>query len=300
MPARPQSHQAPSLGIPFRIRPWAGLAAIVLAAITVIPAAGAERTLVVCAPGYPGNTLQAQATMDAFARAAVSAAGWPPASLAAVYDETLQGGKQKLGAADAVLAIVTLPFLLQEGNGLRLKPRLQVVQESGASETWSLVAKRGALASAGALDGWEVAGGAGYAPDFVRSVLAGWGTLPPTAKILFAPAALTGLRRAAAGEKVAMLLDGAAVAALPTLPFASDLEIVTRSPKVPGSLLCTVGDRLPERDVEAMLKGLSRLGHSPAGAEVLKTMRMTRFEPVDRPALEAARAAFDRAAGAGH
>src|SRR6059036_784782 len=47
-------------------------------------AAAGARTLVVCAPGYPGTTEEAQPTMDAFARAAEAAAGWPAGSLHAV------------------------------------------------------------------------------------------------------------------------------------------------------------------------------------------------------------------------
>src|SRR5262245_7454326 len=60
-------------------------------------AAGA-RTLVVCAPGYPGTTDEAQPTMDAFARAAEAAAGWTTGSLHVVYDETLDGGRARLQA----------------------------------------------------------------------------------------------------------------------------------------------------------------------------------------------------------
>src|SRR5437867_6495125 len=162
-------------------------------------AAADARTLVVCAPGYPGTTEEAQPTMDAFARAAEAAAGWPAGSLHAVYDETLEGGRARLKGADAVLAIVTLPFLLQEGTGLGLDPRFQVVEESGDSETWSLVAHRGSAKSPAALDGWEIASPAGYAPVFVRAALAGWGRLPDNVKITFVPALLSGLKRAASG-----------------------------------------------------------------------------------------------------
>src|SRR5262245_52785698 len=101
------------------------------------PRAVTARTLVVCAPGYPGTTAEAQPTMDAFASAAAEAAGFKPGSLAAVYHETLKGGVERLGAADAVLALVTLPFYLEERARLRLTPRLQVSIEPGGAETWS-------------------------------------------------------------------------------------------------------------------------------------------------------------------
>jgi hypothetical protein len=237
--------------------------------------------------------------MDAFAHAAESAAGWKAGSLHAVYDETLEGGRDRLKGPDAVLAIVTLPFLLQEGAGLGLQPRFQVVEEDGDSETWSLVAHKGALSSPAALGGWEIASPAGFAPGFVRAALAGWGRLPDSARISFAPAVLSGLKRAASGASVALLLDSAATASLGTLPFAGDLEVVARSPRMPGSLFCLVRDRLGARDSAAILKGLERLEKTPAGSEALKGMRLSRFEPVDQASYDAVRSAYARVTGGG-
>jgi len=285
---------------PLGLLVWACLAAP--CALAAADRAGAHppavkgRTLVVCAPGYPGTTAEAQPTMDRFAAAAAEAAGWRPGDLAAVYHETLKGGVDRLGAAEAGLALVTLPFYLEERARLRLAPRLQVAIEPGGAETWSLVAKKGLLGSAAALDGWEVLGSAGYSPAFVRgTILGGWGAVPKSARIAFAPAALSALRRAASGEKTAVILDAAGAAALPTLPFASDLEVVARSAALPASLLCTVGDRLPPRDADRLIEGLKRLHRAPAGAAILESMRMQRFEPVDEASLRSARQGFERA-----
>ncbi|HYV86125.1 MAG TPA: hypothetical protein VFB49_09455 [Patescibacteria group bacterium] len=276
------------------IRAAAGTAA---AAAAGTPPATGSRSLVVCAPGYPGTTEEAQPTMDAFARAAESAAGWKTGSLHAVYDETLEGGRDRMKGADSVLAIVTLPFLLQEGPGLGLQPRFQVVEEDGDSETWSLVAHKGAVTSPAALDGWEIASPAGYAPGFVRTALAGWGRLPDSVRISFAPAVLSGLKRAASGAHLALLLDSAATASLASLPFAGDLEVVTRSPRMPGSFFCLVRDRLGARDSAAILKGMEKLEKTPAGAEALKGMRLAKFEPVDQASYDAVRSAYARVAG---
>jgi hypothetical protein len=251
------------------------------------------RLLVVCAPGYPGTTAQAQTTMDGFARVVGAAAGWPEGRLGAVYHESLAGGVARLRESDAALALVTLPFFLQEGRRLGLAPRLQAVPETGASEIFSLVARRGAVSSAASLDGWEVTGSAGYAPAFVSGpILASWGTLPPTTRITFAPAALSALRRAAAGEKLAVILDAAATAALPGLPFAAQLEVVTRSRPLPASLLCTVGKRLTPSDSDAVVHALERLPDSAAGVEALRSIRLSRFQPIDTKELEAARQVF--------
>jgi hypothetical protein len=274
------------------------LSILVLFGLALAPSAAAApfapKTLVVCAPGYPGDTAAAQPTMDAFAKIAAEAAGWRAESLRAVYFETAEGGLKRLADPDAVIALVSLPFFLQHEADLRLTARLQVVQVSGgAAETWSLAARRGKVASPAALDGWEITGGAGDTPEFVRGpVLGGWGALPGSARVTFTANVLSALRRAAAGEPVAVILDTTQANAMESLPFGSDLEIVARSVPMPGTLLCALSKRLPPKQADEFVRGLERLHARPESADILKTMRLARFEAVDGAALDAARRAF--------
>jgi hypothetical protein len=263
-------------------------------------AGAAPRTMVVCAPGYPGTTATAQPTMDAFARDAAAAAGWPPGSLRAVYHEAAAGGLRRLAETDAVLALVSLPFFLQHETELGLAPRLQVLQATGAAGTWGLAARRGRVTSPAALAGFEIAGVAGYSPEFVRGpVLSGFGPLPATARITFTPNVLSALRRAAAGEPIAVVVDAAQAAAMTSLPFGGDLEIVARSPAMPETLLCLVGTRLPATDADALIRGLLRLHTQSDWIATLASLRMTRFEPTAAAAIDAARKAFAAARAAG-
>jgi len=245
--------------------------------------------LVVCAPGFPGNTEQAKPTMDALAAEITKAAALPAGgAMEAVYYETEEGGMARLGRPDAGLALVPLPFYLRHAHDLSLSPKLQVVQEKGSTQVWSLVAKKGSIASPAALAGWEITGVPGYAPAFVSAVaLGGWGALPQSAKITFTPRPLSALRQAAAGEKVAVLLDGEQTDALGSLPFAGDLEVVARSKPLPGTILCSVGDRVAAAELSKLLTALEGLPKSPSGVAVLKELRMKRFEPADAAALDA-------------
>jgi hypothetical protein len=259
--------------------------------------APAQKVIVLCAPGYPGNTLQAQPMMDAFAKSAGHAAGWPDGKLGAVYYETERGGLDRLAADDAAMALVPLPFFLQHGAALGLKPRLDTERDSGATEVWTLVAKKGAIASPASLEGWELTGKPGYAPAFVRGpVLRDWGVVPATARISFSAAILSVLRRATAGEKIAAVLDGEQTASLPSLPFATDLEIVARSRPLPASVLSIVRDHLAPAEAEGLTKALLRLHETEEGKEVLKTMKMKRFLPVDAKRIEAVQRAFRESA----
>ena len=264
-----------------------------LALLPMAPAAArgaGPATLVACAPGYPGTTAEAQPSLDALAAALAEAAGWPRDALHAEYQQAEQAGVDRLSKPDAALAMVPLPFFLKHEAALRLEPRLLVQSEGGSLlETWSLVAGKGRVGSAAALQGFTVASLAGYAPDFVRGALGPWGRIPEAAQVSFSGQVLTGLRKAAGGEKVALLLDAAQAAAMPTLPFAPDLEVVARSAPLPAALLCTVRERLPAARWKALEKAFLELPGRPAGAAALAGVRVVRFAPVDQAALAAAR-----------
>ncbi|MCU0303619.1 MAG: hypothetical protein MUC56_06145 [Thermoanaerobaculales bacterium] len=273
--------------------------ACLVACLALAGLAGADPlTLVVCAPGYPGSTGEAQPAMDGLASAAAVAAGWGRDDFRAVYFETEEGGVARLGEADAGLALVTLPFFLEHREQLGLEPELLAVPVGREPlEPWVLVAAAGKVSRPADLAGWSLVSLAGHSEPFVRGpALAGWGALPDGVAITFSGAVLSSLRRAARGEPVAVLLDGEQAAALPELPFASDLAVVHRSAPLPVSVLCSVDGRGDPTRRTAAVAALAALGGRPDAAGALAGVRIDRFEPVDRAALAAAEAAFAGAA----
>jgi hypothetical protein len=250
----------------------------------------AGRTLVICAPGYPASTQQAQETMDAFAATLAASAGWKESDLSAVFIAEEQTGLDRLSRDDTPVALVPLEFYLRHEKSLGLRPLLQAVQVHGAEEVWSLVAKRGSILSPSSLSAWQITGRPGYAPAFVRGpILGGWGELPADAEIAFTTRPLSALRKAAAGEPIAVLLDKEQAASLDSLPFGAELEVVARSRPLPGVVLALVGDRLVADRVKELRKGLLDLRESKGGAELMKTMRLTRFQELDEELLEQVR-----------
>jgi hypothetical protein len=226
-------------------------------------------TLVFCAPGYPGGAGDAQPLLDKFASSAASASGWPAGSLVAVYDPTEEGGLAKLRQADAVLAFVPYPFYVEHAAELRLTPLVQAdVADVGPQQRWTLVARSGRVSDAASMAGYTILSVAGYAPNFVRhSALDAW-ALPPDIKIAATGQILGALRRAAAGEPVAVLLDQTQAAALPSLPFANDLKAVTQSPELPVALIAVVGSRVTPgraRDLQTALINMGRTSADSLG-----------------------------------
>ncbi len=267
------------------------LAILTLLAAAPAFAAQAQRTAIVAAaPGYPGSRAEAQPSMDALAAALQRVAGLPEGALAATYEPTEKGGLARIAEPQTGVALVPLPFFLQRGAELKLSPRLQVAMKAGgAAEVWTLVAQKGRVAAPVALADFTVVSIAGYAPAFVRGALGAWGRIPESATVAASSQVLSALRKAASGEKVAVLLDGSQAAALASLPFASELEVVARSAPLPAALVCAVGDRLSPSRAKALEQGLLKLADDPAGAAALDGIRMARFAPLDSKALDAAR-----------
>jgi hypothetical protein len=270
------------------------LPAIFLASAVAAAAAPAPITLVICAPGYPGTTKEAQPSMDKLANAVSQAAGWPPTRLAAVYHETEADGVARLKAPGPSFAMVPLPFFLAHAPELKLTARAQVVEKDGKpATTWTLVAKKGRVTSAQSLAGFTVVSIAAYAPDFVRNVaLATWGTLPADVKFTPTGQVLSALRKAANGDDVVVLLDAAQAASFPSLPFAAELSIVATSPPVPGIVVCSVGSTVGPTDAKKFIAGLLKVHETPEGMSALEAVRLAKFVPLDGKELAAARASY--------
>jgi hypothetical protein len=264
--------------------------AVAVGAVAVsVHAAGDEQTLVVCSPGSPGSTEEAQPRMDALGAVLSSKSG---STVTAVYDPSDSGGAKRL--ASAGIGIVSLPFFLQHEKELGLHARLQVVQKGRpALEKWTLVAQKGTVKGVEGLGGYTVMSNAGFAPGFVKAAI---GELPASAKIVKSTQVLSGLRKAANGEQVAVLLDGPSAASLASLPFADKLEVVTTSGAWPAGIVATIDARISNAKWAPIQAALTGLASDHAGATALDGLQMERFAPLDDAALAAARKAFAKGA----
>jgi hypothetical protein len=173
---------------------------------------------------------------------------------------------------------VPYPFFVEHAGELHLTPLVQAdVVDVGPQQRWTLIAKSGRVAAPASMQGYTILSVAGYAPNFVRRVaLEGW-TLPPDVKIESTGQVLSALRRVAAGEPVAVLLDQTQAGALGTLPFASQVKAVTQSAELPVALVAVVDSRLPAGRAEALKAGLLKMGHAPGSTDALAPLRLRGF-----------------------
>jgi hypothetical protein len=106
--------------------------------------------------------------------------------------------------------------------------------------------------------------------------LQGW-ALPADVKIEATGQVLSALRRVVAGEPVAVLLDQTQAAALPGLPFSSELKTLMQSPPLPVALIAVVNSRLSVVRSRALQAGLLKLAQVPSSADSLRALRLQGF-----------------------
>lgn len=269
------------------MRTTIAIAMAVSAVAVSVRAAGEEQTLVVCAPGSPGSTEEAQPRMNAFATALTTKTG---ETINVVYDPSDSGGAKRLESAG--IGLVSLPFFLQHEKELGLHARLQVVQKGRpALEKWTLVAQKGRVKGVAGLANYTIYSNAAFAPGFVKGAI---GELPASAKIVKSTQVLSSLRKAASGEQVAVLLDGPSAASLASLPFADKLDVVTTSAAWPAGIVATADARMPAKTWAPIQSALTGLASDHAGATALDGLQVERFAPIDDAALATARKAFVR------
>ncbi|HEX5064073.1 MAG TPA: PhnD/SsuA/transferrin family substrate-binding protein [Kofleriaceae bacterium] len=266
------------------------LVAVLAVGAIAVAAAPGKLLLVICSPGSPGSTEEAQPRIDAFARALSAKAG---TTITAVYEPTEAGGVKQLGGA--AVGVVSLPFFLVHEKDLGMHARLVAVQEGRpALESWVLVAQKGRIHKAEELAGFTIASSAAFAPGFVRAATAGLGALPANVKLQEMTAVLSSLRRAAAGEPIAVLLDGPQAGALKSLAFADKLDVVTRSPAWPAGIVVSLDARMPAKAWAPIQTALTGLAADRAAAQTLAAIQIAKFVALDEKSLASARQAYGR------
>lgn len=284
-----------------RMRPRFRLICAFLALTVLSLAAGVEpraaaaekgRDILFWAPYAAGSAEQAAATMEAFARYVEAGAGWPAGSAAAGYVNSVEEGRQAIEAAPPGFLIVPVPIFLRYHGAFRWQPLRFVVTDSGDAQRYSVFGPPGS--SLASLAGAPLEGETAYEPAFVAGVVFGKGADEIKLQLRATTRTLSAVRRAAKGEPVAVLLDEEQRKALATLPQGTTLQMLAESAWMPAGIL-VAGPATAPADVTALLKALDKAARDPAAEELLKTMKIRRFEKVQADLLASLERKFSAA-----
>ena len=280
---------------PVQSRLWLAAALLVLSTVAAGAADPPARGILFWSPYSAGSGEQAAATMDAFARYLEKAAGWPGGSASAAYVNSVEGGPEAIAATRPGFLVVPVPIYLRHGEEQAWTPLRVVVTDSGDAQRYSVFGPAGT--SLDSLAGAPLEGETAYDRAFVAGVVL------DREKVELALRAtsrtLSAVRRAVKGERLAVLLDEEQRSALAALPQGSTLALLGESAWMPAGIVvataaASAGDRT------ALAGALDRAAKDPTAAELLKTMKMRRFEPVSVELLTRLEKRYKKACAANH
>jgi ABC-type phosphate/phosphonate transport system substrate-binding protein len=257
------------------LRTRIALAVFALVALVglVRPALAAVDELLLCLPGFPGTPAQAQPYIDKMLRHLEQKLGKPEGSIAGVYLSDGVEADRTLKAKKPSVALVGPSILAANHKALGMKVIAKVEVSGRSQEVFSIVAKKGGVASVAGLAGKRVSGVVVNDEKFVVNVLLD--KKVPMGSLVLVPQKrpLKSLRDVARGEADAAVVDQSVVDSMKELPEAADLVVIHTAKPVPAPAVVVMGNGIA--DTAALKAALVGMCARPDGAELCKTLTLT-------------------------
>jgi hypothetical protein len=258
------------------------------------PAAAAEgeARLVIAQPGYPGSTAEAKEFISRLTKA-VEAGGGPKLA-GGEYHNVETAALEAIERDRPAVGIVSLGFYLKHRRSLALKPLVW----SQPEEAFAVAARKGTMKSLADLSGKTVSGTPLLEAEFVARVLfapsatggasaaAAW---KPAPERLFSKA----IREVARGRSDAVLLSGREYEAMKRLGAGAELERIHSTAAYPVALAVRLGEGAGGEAAKGFAAALEALNRTADGKDLLETMGIGGFKPIDAARLGAIEALFD-------
>lgn len=262
-------------------------ALVILSSLLAVGPAVAAPTLLVCYPGGPVKARQAKPAIAQMSQVLSTLAGIE-GGFEARFENTVAGCEAGVAEKPA-LAILTLAGYL--AHRADFEPLAQPKVKGAATDTVSLVVKKGGPQGLDALKGKAVGGTPLAEPEFLKRVVFR-GKLDPAKDFQGAASKrpLRALRKLAKGELDAVLLTRVQHDSLSALPFAGELETVWSSAPLPvvGLVAHKAGTTAAQR--AALQKAaLSLCGHAE-GKKMCELFGLDGFQAADARTYAAAAA----------
>lgn len=267
------------------MRSTAVCAGVILLLTLIHPPGAAESvSIVICYPGAPGTTEQAEKVMAAFSRTLEQVSGLPGGKVRCVFYPEAKPALEFIEKERPVLGIFSLPFYLRYKSDLALVPVLQVVRQEKATQTFHVIAKKGRYGDLDSLKGKRLVSNHLFDPAFLdRVVLEGRKVGPFQTEQTRKP--LRAIRKAARGEEDAVLVDSKQWTKLQDVAsLKGQLEEVHRSRPLPTEPVVAIGDAGAHGDRAKIEAGLRKMHEAEAGRQVFAEFQMDRFQEPDEKA----------------
>ena len=266
-----------------------------LAAPGPAAAKAARVALVIVNPGGPDGGAEGDKLATQLADHLAAAAGIEANELEGAYFGQLAPAVAYLKRHPDAFVLGGLGIYLAQRQALRLVPLARLVGGSGAAEEFSVLVRKGRYASLQDLRGKTLLGSVladdqRYVDRFVfggKLAAREWFRCTPSDRPLSA------LRKLAADEVDAVLVNRVQAEALKTMPLAEKLHAIHGSGPVPTVGLMMASTRRTRALRDRVVQAVAKLCGTEQGAPVCRTYGITGFEPMKEDALGEAIKKYD-------
>ena len=251
------------------------------------PALAGPHDFVIQHGGAGGTSQTAQPYINQVLRYAEGVLKWPANSAKGEFFPDEAGAVQYIDANKPGFGIVDASVFLDLREKYDLQPIASVQGQNQLNGHLSVVVKDPNIKSLDDLKGKTLISNHLENSKFLSKIVFA-GKLDADKHFKLSPTAspLKGLKAVDRGEAEATLLDDEQLASSKTLPFGKDLKVIFTSKLLPPTPVVAFGKNSVPADREAFGKMLIGMCKDKKGADVCKSLQITKFTPPDKAAYE--------------
>lgn len=264
-----------------------------LLALCPAASAAAASGLVVCDVGGPGNTAQAQPTLDNFLRHIEKTAGLEAGRLTGEYHTEMDDCLAYIKNQRPALAVLDLATYLQQARDLQLEPLAHLGPPD--RQRYHVLVKKGAYTDLASLKGKKVVSSDLDDPRFAARIVFG-GKIDPSAEFQLEHTRrpLKAIRQVVRGESDAAVVNADTFAHLGDLQLPEEPVAIFASEALPGLTMAVVQVNGAEQKALAeKVRGVVGALCAGDGAELCKNFGIEKIVPADAPRLDALRKRYE-------
>ena len=254
-----------------------GIVLLALVSISASVSAQVSTSFVLCIPGGPGSTADAQPVVDRFLKQVNERVNLGTTE-AAYYTDFASCLQQVRKAAANRIVMVPLDVYLRERQAWQLRSVVQV-DTAKTSGQYHVVASKGeTLAS---LQGKRWVTGLKLDAPFLSRIALDGAVVLPSDGFKKVRSSLSAIKRVAKGRADVVIVDDLQRKSMASLPIAKELAVIYSGPDLPEAIVAVAG-KTPAKKLKKALLSLCQ-DHKSLCAD----LRITRFKSVDDKRLQA-------------
>jgi hypothetical protein len=258
-----------------------------LLASLAVTAAPAPEMIVVCYPGGPVNTRDAQSAMGSMLRVVERVGQWPENRFDSLFTSKIDECRKQIAEKKPKFAITSLGLYLELRNPHNLLPVVQPRIKGRTSERYRVIVQKDKYKSLDELKGKNLGGTVLAEQSFIGKIVFA-GKVDPAGFFVLQPSnqAIRALRALDKGELDAVILNEQQYAGLSSLHLQTPLEVVFTSEEIPLMGVVANSTTTTEEERARFGKALEQMCTDSEGQKLCDLFGVESFNVVDAAVFE--------------